>query len=799
MRKIFKFITLILAFMMFFGVAACQGPGNTDDSKTPVHVHELSGWVSNGKSHWKECNGCDEVFEYGDCTASSIIQHDEDNHWKTCTICGGVMEKEPHIYNTKYEETCTICGTAREMVTVTYKDGEEVVNTLKIAKGTVADDFYVDYSTVTWMKNGQEYDMTTPVTEDITLTAGAKTEHDHEYIWKIGEGEDTGYDIGTCGECGKIEKLSTVLTPSELQYIDMAAASVAVSAPLPVGMTAVSLQFDGEEIATANEDGLVMNPSEVFEASDYGPQTLEVVGMGPDGAEHIFSLSVIAVTKFIEEVDDLAAVKFASKDAPILGYFALSGDIDADGATVTSDLYEWSGQYGFCGTFDGRGFTISNLTVTGCGIFGHLGNNAMIKNVHFDKIALGSGIWGTTGAPLFARVAANFSGIEDVTVNYTSIFTDDKITTPEYGLLVSRQMNVGEEKPTDPLLKNIILNAKGLVVPNAFGLAVNSRIKFENVVVIASEIKLLGASDANGEQPLEQINGVTTILPIEEDTFAAAEDGATTLMLQSDIFKVGETADILLNGIRKQVEVVNEGELTLTLADFSVITFGRLPVSVLLDESEYVFSDVWYVTKVITQFSDLSLLNNTNNARNTGYYILGDNLDGAGENIDGGSTTAWNQNQGFGGTFDGRGYTVSNFGVSGYGIFGGIGLGTIKNVNFSDVTLNSGSALFARTMYNSKVIDVTLSLKAFNSTSGECGLFVSRETNTSSGYSNIVVDANGCDIYNVLGCGFNASTIVDNFVINNAGEITLYGSSANDTSAPIAKPDGLTVNHKTVA
>ena len=81
----------------------------------------------------------------------------------------------------------------------------------------------------------------------------------------------------------------------------------------------------------------------------------------------------------------------------------------------------------------------------------------------------------------------------------------------------------------------------------------------------------------------------------------------------------------------------------------------------------------------------------------------------------------------------------------------------------------------------------------YKATSGECGIFVMRQTNTNAVYRNVTVDANGKNIYNVLGREVNASTTVENFVINNAGTITLYGAS-DTADTPITKPDGMTIN-----
>lgn len=792
MKKLNKCLMLVMALALTAGISSCgisEAP-NSSTSEEPVHEHTPGEWQTDGSNHWKECDGCEEELEKGACVASNTYEADATNHWYECTTCGGVMQSESHSYTTKYDDACSVCGEAREMVTVTYKNGADVIETLTIGKGTTAEDFFVDYSVVTWMNGEVAFDLATPVTEDITLTVGAKVEHDHAFTWEVGTEDNEGYDIGTC-ECEKVEKLATVLEVENMQYIDMSATSAEVELVLPEGFTAVSVAFGEKNLGEASDDKIAIDPSATFEASEYGVQRLTIVAKGTDNATHSFTMPVIAVTKYLNSVEDLAVVKLTEADKKIEGYYALAGNIDGAGATITSDKYAWNGHSGFCGTFDGQGYTISSITVEGCGIFSHIGSGTVIKDVNFDAVSLGAGIWKTTGAPLFARVAANFSKFENITVNFASIKSD--IDTKEYGLLISRQMAVGAENPDDPIWKNVTLNAKGITVPNALGLNVADRIKFENVVVNAGVLTAIGSS-GDGSTMFESKEGVTVNVPKQIATFAAAEGEATTLTLKNEAFTAGAVVKVTANAVAKDVTVATAGELTLTLADFSITTLGKVGVSVMVGTQEYVFTDIWYVTKVITQFSDLSLLSNTVNARNTGYYILGGDVHGQWGTIQGGGTTAWNQNSGFGGVFDGRGYTIDGFNVSGYGIFGGLGQGTVKNVNFDMVTLNAGAPLLARTMYNSTIENVTVKLNDYKSTSGECGIFVSRQTNTNAVYRNVTVDANGKDIYNVLGREVNASTTVENFVINNAGTVTLYGAfDASDTA--IEKPEGMTINY----
>ena len=815
MKKLNKTLMLIMSLALTAGLAACasnEGSSNTGSTNTPPqsspsspaepdepdqpqHEHTTGEWQTDGVHHWKECSSCDDgnELEKGECVAGSAFESDAENHWLECVTCGGEMEVAPHEYTTKYDDACKDCSEAREMVRVTYKNGEDVLEEIEIGKGTTADDFFVDYSVVTWLLDGEEFDLATPITEDIVLTVGEKVEHDHAFTWEVGTGENEGYDVGTC-ECGKVETLATTLELAEMQYIDMQGENAEVELALPEGFTATSVAFGEKNLGEAADNKIQINPSQTFETSEYGVQYLTVTAKGSDNEEHVFTMPVVAVTKFLSTVEDLALVKYTGGAQKIEGYYALAGNINGNGATISSDKYEWNGNSGFCATLDGNGYTISNITVTGCGIFSHIGGGAVVKDITFDAVSLGAGIWGSTGAPLFARIAANFSKFENITVNFASIKTD--IDTKEYGLLISRQMAVGDENPDDPIWKNVTLNAKGIIIPNVLGLQVADRIQFENVLVSAGGITALGTTDSNGETIIETKEGVTVSISKQVNTFAAAEGDATTLTLKDENFTEGATVKVTANAIQKEMTVATAGELTLTLADFQINILGKVGVSVAVGTEEYVFTDVWYVTKVITEFSDLSLLSNTVNARNTGYYILGGDIHGQWGTIQGGSKTGWGQNDGFGGTFDGRGYTIDRFSVSGYGIFGCLGQAVVRNVNFDMVTLNEGAALLGRTMFNSTVENVTLKLNEFKSTSGECGIFVMRQTGTYAIYKNVTVDANSLDIYNVLGRAVDATTTVENFVINNAGTITLYGAS--DTSdTPIAKPDGMTVNYAT--
>ena len=121
-----------------------------------------------------------------------------------------------------------------------------------------------------------------------------------------------------------------------------------------------------------------------------------------EGTKVMYRVPVTVATKVIATGQDLAdmytlggglaGAEGANVGYTYDGYFVLAGNIDCTGTAVHSYSIEWTGsnahfpEAGFHGTFDGRGYTISNLTVGDNGVFGILGKNSLVKNVAFTNI-----------------------------------------------------------------------------------------------------------------------------------------------------------------------------------------------------------------------------------------------------------------------------------------------------------------------------------------------------------------------------------------------------------------------------
>ena len=96
--------------------------------------------------------------------------------------------------------------------------------------------------------------------------------------------------------------------------------------------------------------------------------------------------NVVAYTLFIDEATDLAKISGSNS---LTGYAVLVDNINANGVTVAASSYS---KYCLQGTFDGQGYTISNLKVNQYGIFGRMDSKACVKNIAFvDTIIANSG------------------------------------------------------------------------------------------------------------------------------------------------------------------------------------------------------------------------------------------------------------------------------------------------------------------------------------------------------------------------------------------------------------------------
>ena len=152
-----------------------------------------------------------------------------------------------------------------------------------------------------------------------------------------------------------------------------------------------------------------------------GAQTLYAVTK-----DAFYKFNCISVTKVIEKAEDLHYIRrdytVSSYDNPgcydgkLTGTFVLINDIDCTGLTLKNSGRYWENSRGFNGVFDGRGHTISNLSVGENGLFGAI-THATIKDVNFVGVRLTE----VSYVSLFANRMFNTT-VENVTMQFATYF-----------------------------------------------------------------------------------------------------------------------------------------------------------------------------------------------------------------------------------------------------------------------------------------------------------------------------------------------------------------------------------------
>jgi len=190
-----------------------------------------------------------------------------------------------------------------------------------------------------------------------------------------------------------------------------------------------------------------------------------------------------------------------------------------------------------------------------------------------------------------------------------------------------------------------------------------------------------------------------------------------------------------------------------------------------------------------------------------GYYALGNNIDCTGLYMAAGYT---GQQSWFYGTFDGRGYTVSNVIVSEGGIFGGMKNATIRNVNFTNVRYHDNSkagqgyngnkqwgqyfGLLGQIANNITVENINVHVAEISTPNFAMGLLVFRPYSGSvNTFRNINVDASGLSFENVLTTHTNDGTInYENVTIKATGYSTIALVGEKGSEAITEWPAGVT-------
>lgn len=161
------------------------------------------------------------------------------------------------------------------------------------------------------------------------------------------------------------------------------------------GEQVLSVSFDGVTSACAssvNGRTATLKFTQSQLRAHVGERTLTVV---TDKAFYTGRMTI--ATLFIDSVDDMKAMadymqKKENMRANRDGYFIMTDDVDMkDEVGFTINDVGTNGNNAansWCGTFDGRGHLLKNLTVNHSGIFGHIGTYGIVKNLGIVNAAI---------------------------------------------------------------------------------------------------------------------------------------------------------------------------------------------------------------------------------------------------------------------------------------------------------------------------------------------------------------------------------------------------------------------------
>lgn len=293
----------------------------------------------------------------------------------------------------------------------------------------------------------------------------------------------------------------TILLEATTTQIDLSFASEYIG-------DTVSLTYNGAVLG----EGAIADGNLTVDLSGIA-ETGELVFVGSsclNNTTYTFDINVLLATKIIRNVEDLNAIRVTQENinnnTSIFGYYVLANDISLGWGTLpetsltyTTTVPSYEAKFGFRGTFDGRGHTISRFAVTKNGIFGHVGRGAVIKNVNFDKLTYNKAYYAT----LFGFTVRD-AEITDVNISlagYTMLDSDKHCQ----GFLAARYMQGNK-------LTKVKIDASEFEVYTVFGQTVSNNICNGVEIKVKSYTTLGFTSDTVSETTMiHKMDGVSII------------------------------------------------------------------------------------------------------------------------------------------------------------------------------------------------------------------------------------------------------------------------------------------------
>ena len=512
-----------------------------------------------------------------------------------------------------------------------------------------------------------------------------------------------------------------------------------------VGATFTHTSFVAGETVTATVNGVTVTATAYDGYVTVGDLTGAGMTVGNGNYTAIITTTdyiltytnVFYATQIINDLSELSVVQAMATDVAIYGYYVLGNDIDGNGVSLASTVQIYNQTYGFRGTFDGRGHTISNFNTGNFGIFGNLAYGAVVKNVTLNVNKSFSNV---------LAYAVRAATITDVTVNVSAI----QSTT--WYALADEMNNSTVTNLTVVYAESVLVSDKSRVLCKLYDSTTFTNVKVTTNIQNAEMI-------TNSGTPTGVT--VTTIgtLPVAEYTVEtetyAEESGAT---FAHTAIQEGDSVTVTIGGSSVTATAV-AGSITVDLSSASLALGKSYEVTVSTSEYQITYTNTMYVTKAITTKTEFDEnVRSNGGAVITGYYVLANDIENYGA-VTQLSVGSWTSAAGFQGTFDGRGRTIDNLNIgwAKNGLFVHLGAGAVlKNFSITNITTRSGNNMSVLAHYalgsgsaRIQISDVTLQYKEItaSATAQQDGssMLIGR-TMQHVTFTNVTLDASNLDI-----------------------------------------------------
>ena len=472
-----------------------------------------------------------------------------------------------------------------------------------------------------------------------------------------------------------------------------------------------------KNLSIERQDVMVDNPVVTIGGKEYtitvpevhGEQDVEVTVEGAT-----VTVPVTIITKEIKTFDELMqSVTARNNEVEKSGaYYTLGNDIDAEGKTIYTFLGENGStitpEYcdlgnGFAGTLNGKGYKVCNLNLDSSGIFRGM-TGATVKNISFEIANYSEK---TQGATLFASNVQDCL-FEKVTVTVTKAINME--TNNNSGLLV-----VHQTKGTTFKSVNIIADDSTLttLVGSGYWSGTAGNNKYENCAVSCLKLNYVGYTIATTDG-MDVKTTKTITLTNNQDILLTNETYAISLGSEGTGLTINS---ITCNGVDLGTNLSNL-DMSAIKRDMTKHGITKVIVKGEKDGNKVtVIAPVTLVTKMIKNQDDLrtvvTTITDSSQKSIFGYYKLESDINYSGGFYNSTGYVWTNANNGFRGTLDGNGKTITGF-AHAQGLFFVVGNGAIiKNVNFISTRWSgSNDRLFGAASYGATYEDVTIIMKS---------------------------------------------------------------------------------------